>query len=98
MSGFDVFVAEEFLDGADVVAGFEEMGGEGMAEDMRGDMFVDLGGAGRLAHSFLDAAFVEVVAADDAGTRVNGEAVGGEDVLPDPLASGVGVFFGESVG
>ncbi len=30
--GFEVFVAEEFLDGADVVAVLEEVGGEGMAE------------------------------------------------------------------
>lgn len=30
--GFDVAVAEEFLDGADVVAVFDEVGGEGMAE------------------------------------------------------------------
>ena len=31
LSGGDVGVAEEFLDGADIVAGFEEVGGEGVA-------------------------------------------------------------------
>jgi len=30
--GVEVFVAEEFLDGADVVAGGEEFGGEAMAK------------------------------------------------------------------
>lgn len=30
--GFDVAVAEEFLNGSDVVAVFDEVGGEGMAE------------------------------------------------------------------
>ena len=30
--GFDIFVAEEFLDGADVVAALQEVGGEGVAE------------------------------------------------------------------
>jgi len=34
--GFDVFVAEEFLNGADVVAGFEKVGGEGMTEGVGG--------------------------------------------------------------
>jgi len=31
-SGFDVFVTQKFLDGADVVAVLEQMGGEGVAE------------------------------------------------------------------
>ena len=30
--GFDIFVSEEFLDGADVVAALQEVGGEGVAE------------------------------------------------------------------
>jgi hypothetical protein len=32
LGGGDVFVGEEFLDGADVVAGFELVGGEVVAE------------------------------------------------------------------
>ena len=32
--GFDVFVTEEFLDGADIVAALEEVGSEGVAEGM----------------------------------------------------------------
>ena len=31
LQGLDVLVAEQFLDGADVVAGFKEMGGEAAA-------------------------------------------------------------------
>ncbi len=41
--GFDIFVTEKFLDGADVVAVFEEVGGEGMTEGMAGDVFGDAG-------------------------------------------------------
>jgi len=104
--GFDISMAEEFLDGADVPsavlrvnsAGFEEVGGEAVAKGVGGDVFADFGGQGSLAHGFLDAAFVEVMATDHAGTGVYGKAVGGEDVLPDPFAGGVGVFFGQGVG
>ena len=39
--GFDVFVAEEFLDGADVVAALEEVGGEGVAEGVATDALRD---------------------------------------------------------
>ena len=39
--GFDVFVAEEFLDGADVVAALEEVGGEGVAEGVGRNALVD---------------------------------------------------------
>jgi hypothetical protein len=37
--GGDVAVAEELLDGADVVAGFQQVGGEGMAEGVAADAF-----------------------------------------------------------
>ena len=36
-SGFDIFVSEEFLHGADVVPCFEKMGCEGVAEGVGGD-------------------------------------------------------------
>lgn len=38
-----IAVAEEFLDGADVVAPFKKVGGEGMAEGMAGDRLTDAG-------------------------------------------------------
>ena len=34
--GFDIFVAEEYLDGADVVSVLEQVGGVAMAKYMRG--------------------------------------------------------------
>ncbi len=92
-------MAEEFLYSADVVAALEEVGGEGMAEGMGCDAFGDAGGACCFPDGLLEAAFVGVVAAHDltpgpsprgrgAQARVNGKAVGGKDVLPDPLPAG----------
>jgi hypothetical protein len=59
--GFDIFMAKQFLDGANVVAGFQEMGGKGMAKSMKGDVFFDARQPGGVFDSLLQAAFVEVV-------------------------------------
>jgi hypothetical protein len=61
--GFDIFVAEEFLDGADVVAVLEQVGGKGVAESVATDALLDTCGTDSLFESFLQAAFVKVVAA-----------------------------------
>ena len=47
--GFYIFVAEELLDGANVVTGLQEVGGEGVSEGMGGNVFVDFCGGGRLS-------------------------------------------------
>ena len=41
--GSDIGVSEQLLDGSDVVAVFDEMGGEGMAEGVAGAVFGDAG-------------------------------------------------------
>lgn len=46
LSGANVGVAEHGLDRADVGTVHEEIGGEAVAESMRGDMFGDAGRAG----------------------------------------------------
>ena len=53
LGGGDVGVAEHGLDGADVGAVHEEVGGEAVAEGVRGDVFGDVGEFG----VFLDDAF-----------------------------------------
>jgi len=96
--GAHVFVAQEFLDGADAVAGFEEVGGEGVAEDVGRDAFGHVCTPGRLPHGFLEAAFIGVMAPHSARSGIDREAGGGKDVLPAPFAGGVGVFAGQGVG
>lgn len=95
--GFDVFVTEEFLDGSYVVIVLQEMGGEGVAEGVGCDAFVDSSDLLGFAYGALEGSFVDVVAGGLAGLGVGGEGLGGEDVLPEPVFSGVWVFLGEGV-
>ena len=60
--GFDILVAEQFLDGADVVAILQKVGGEAVTEGMRGDGLVYFGEAGGLSDGLLENAWVGVVA------------------------------------
>jgi hypothetical protein len=71
-------MAQEFLHGADIVTVLEQVGGEAMAEGVASDALVEAGGAGGLADGSLQAAFVQMVAASDAGVRVGGELIGRE--------------------
>jgi hypothetical protein len=94
----DVAVAEELLDGADVVAGFEEVGGEGVPEAVGGDVLGDPGEGRAQLDGSLDDGLVEVVAAGLSGAGVKVGAGRGEEPLPGPRAGGVRVLEVESVG
>lgn len=96
--GLDVFMAEQILDGADVVTGFEQVGGEAVAQSVAGGAFFEAGQFGGAADGFLDGAGAEVVAAGDACAGIDRKAWGGEDVLPDPFPVGAGVFAMQRVG
>src|SRR5688500_16314834 len=69
--GGDVFVAQEFLDGTDVVAVFEEVGGEAVAEGVGSYGARDAGGARGGADGALDDGFVEVMATALAGCGID---------------------------
>ncbi len=96
--GLDIFVAEEFLDGADVIVVFEQVGGEGMAEGMAGDALVYTSRYGGCADGPLQAARIQVVATGDAGTWIYRKLIGWENVLPEPFAGRVGIFAVERIG
>ena len=87
----DVAVTEELLDGSDVVAGLEEMGGEAVPEGVAGGGFRELGGPAGGMECALEDGFVEMVPSEFAlGVAV--VACGGEDPLPRPFALGKWVF------
>jgi hypothetical protein len=89
---FDIGMAEEFLDGADIVAGFEQVGGEGVTEGVATDGLGYAGNAGRPADFLLQAGYIRVMTAEDARARIDREPVRGKDVLPLPLAGGGGIL------
>jgi len=87
------------LHGAYIIAALEEVGGEGVAEGVGGDVFGgDTGQFGGSADGFLEAAFVGMVAAGFVREGVNRQVFSREDVLPGPFTGSVGVFVGEGVG
>ena len=51
--GFDIFMTEQFLDGADIVAVLQEVGGKGMAEGVTTNPFCDFGVSDGLLKGFL---------------------------------------------
>ena len=65
-----VRVAEQFLHRADVVATFEQVRGEGMAQRVRRYRLDDARRARRLLDGALHALLVDMVAAHRAGARV----------------------------
>lgn len=64
-----VAMAEELLDGMDIVAILQEVDGEGLAEGVGGDASHEACVAGRLLHRALDCALVQVMAESPAGLR-----------------------------
>lgn len=66
--------------------------GSALSEGMGGDAFVYFGGFGGGADSFLQEAFVRMVAHGLFGDGVRREGGGGEDVLPVGFAGDIGVF------
>lgn len=96
--GADIVVPEEFLDGPDIGAGLEEVGGETVPEGMATGGLEDAGVADRDADGALKGALGGVVASDDAGAGVGGESSGGEEILPAELAIGARILLCQSVG
>ena len=95
--GFHVFMAEQFLDSADIIAILEQVGGEGVAEGVGRDGLVDSCKLGGAFDSFLQAGFVEMVALFDAGNGICGKGGSGECILPGPFTVGIWVFLFEGI-
>ena len=89
---FDILVSKQLLDGSNVLTVLEQVGGEGVAEGVRGDTFLDIRKLSGLPDGALQCVSTHVVATENAGSGVNREAGRGEDKLPDPLTSGEWVF------
>jgi hypothetical protein len=90
-----VDMAKQFLHGADVVSGFEKMGGIGMPEGMGMNRFLYAGLVHGVPDGLAQDTGVEVVSSYAAAAGVTAELVRREDVLPAKLLGGVGILAGE---
>ena len=94
----DALVAEELLDGPDVVAAHQEVGGEGVTQGVAGRRLDDPRLLHRLPEGPLDSPLVEVVPAVGSAPRVGRALRRGKDVLPAPLGVGPWIFPRQRVG
>lgn len=83
--GRDVLATEQLLDGADVAALLEEMGGEGVAKSMTGGPVRDSRREDGSSHGLLEDGLVQMVPSVLSALLVNVEARGRKDPLPGPL-------------
>jgi len=90
--GTDVFVPQQLLNGADIVSGFEEVGGKGMTKGVGRNIFADLCTFGGVADRFLDSAGSQMVTEQASSTGVPDLFPGGKYELPSPFARRVRIF------
>ena len=91
-------MSEELLDGTDVVAFLQQVGGKRVTEGMTRGRLGNSGGADGILDSPLEDRFVKVMAAPLAGGAVHLEARGREDPLPSPVSAGARILAQERAG
>src|SRR2546425_12108271 len=82
----NIFMAEQFLDGADVRAAFQQVRGEGMPEGVTSDRLGQPGLPHGLLDRLLQAVLVDVMAADFPTPRIPGMARGGGRQMTTPFS------------
>ncbi len=80
--GFDVVVAEQFLQRSDVVAILEQMRGETMSERVAGHFLLDVGSFGCGLHASLDLGRIDMMSADAVRNGIGAESFRWEHILP----------------
>jgi len=83
--GLHILVTEQFLDGPNVIAILQKVGGEGMAKRVRRNVFVDFCAAGGFPDGFLNHCFMQMMTAGQPCALVFGEVRRREKVLPNPI-------------
>ena len=87
-------VTEQHLDHAYIRPSLKQMRCKTVAERVATAVFGDVCSAHRLFHSPLECPFKNVMAADDAGARIDGALGSGDDILPSPFPRCIGIFTG----
>ena len=94
----DARVAEQFLDGADVVSVLEQVRRERVPQCMAAHVLCDPGRAGRLLDPANEIVLVDVMAPDGAGVGIDRALVRRKDELPRPLVRRAGVLRVQRIG
>jgi hypothetical protein len=85
-------VPEQFLHGADIRAGFEQVGGEAVPQRVAADGLRNVCPARRAPDGSLQGRLVQVVSPYFPRGRIDAKTRGREDLLPGPLSGRAGVL------
>src|SRR6185312_6812772 len=98
LGGGRLLVAEQFLDGSDVLTGFQQVGGEGMAQRVASGGLDDARAIPRRLDRTLQPGLVHVMAAFHPIAWVHTAHRRGERILPSPVRGGTGVLARQRIG
>ena len=90
--GRDILVAEEFLDGTNIITVLQQMGSKTVPKGMAACRFFDTAGSNGILDGVLKVSLRHVMAASFAAARVDCDFLGREDILPGPFARGFRIF------
>jgi len=96
--GLDISVAQQFLDGADIIAIFQQVGSEAVPEGMGCDVFGQAGLAGSRPDCTPYAGRVEMVPPAGTCAGISGGLGSREKILPAPIARRGGILAGQPAG
>lgn len=85
-------MTQQFLDRADVIPSFEQMGGGAVAERMAASWLDDFCRANGFCHGSLQRFLVDVVPTFTATAWIERAFASGKDILSPPFAAGISVF------
>src|SRR6267154_3271253 len=95
--GPHIFMTEQFLNRANVVAAFKQMGGEAMPESVAACVFGNTRFADGILHSFLNRTFRQVVLLFLLTSGIDRPMRCRKHILPSPLLWSVRILAGERV-
>ena len=85
-------MAKQFLNGPDIVSTLQKMSGKAVTQCMHTDPLGDACSFRGLLNLFLQGAGVKVMSPHSFAPGINGEISRGEDPLPSPFLSRIGIF------
>src|SRR2546423_7317107 len=89
-------MAQEFLNGTNVLTAFKQMGSKTVAKCVAARGFGNRGTTNRCLDRVLQVPFGDVVSSQAPRARIGRDFGGGKNVLPNPSALGAGIFARES--